>query len=263
MTAAVALATDHPLARDLLARFALQAAEPDDSCRFLLRFRDDRLELVDRRRPRYAPLCVDFSGPSGMRRLRQGDPLLRSACRVRGVRAAHVLDATAGLGGDALALAQFGFRVTAVERCSAVAALLADGLRRAVDIPALVPLVRRIELRVGESAARLAGEVADCCASGFVRHPDVVYLDPMFGDGRRALPGGSMQILADLVGEDPDAPELLRLALGAARRKVVVKRHPKGAALLANVSRTVKGKQVRYDVYDVGSGRRCGLDTGR
>ncbi len=63
-----------------------------------------------------------------------------------------------------------------------------------------------------------------------------------------------MRVLRRLVGEDDDAGELLAAAIGAATRRVVVKR-PSGAAPLgageggAGPVSSHGGAAVRYDVY--------------
>ena len=78
-------------------------------------------------------LCVDFSGEA--RRLRPdalARELLVRAARVRGAGAPVVVDATAGLGEDALLLAAAGAQVYMFEKNEVIAALLADGISRAL-----------------------------------------------------------------------------------------------------------------------------------
>ena len=79
-------------------------------------------------------LCVDFSGEA--RRLRPdalARELLVRAARVRGACAPVVVDATAGLGEDALLLAAAGAQVYMFEKNEVIAALLADGISRALE----------------------------------------------------------------------------------------------------------------------------------
>ena len=79
-------------------------------------------------------LCVDFSGEA--RRLRPdalARELLVRAARVRGAGAPVVVDATAGLGEDALLLAAAGAQVYMFEKNEVIAALLADGISRALE----------------------------------------------------------------------------------------------------------------------------------
>ena len=80
--------------------------------------------------------------------------------------------------------------------------------------------------------------------------PDVVYLDPMFPERRKsAAVKKRFQLLHLLEQPCANPEELLRAALAARPRKVVVKRPAKGE-LLAGVkpSYAVGGKAVRFDV---------------
>ncbi|RMD79651.1 MAG: rRNA methyltransferase, partial [Gammaproteobacteria bacterium] len=167
-------------------------------------------------------------------------PLAR-AVGLRGRRELRVLDATAGLGADAWVLAGLGCRVTAVERHPVVAALLADGLRRAALAGGwAAERAGRIRLVQGEAREVLEEEgpwEAAC-------------LDPMYPERRAsALPRRAMRLLRELVGEDPDAGALLEAALARARR-VVVKR-PRRAPPLGGREphHRVAGSSTRFDVY--------------
>jgi 16S rRNA (guanine1516-N2)-methyltransferase len=167
---------------------------------------------------------------------------------VRAVRAAvgpdgRVVDATAGLGGDAGALWRAGLRVTMVERDPLLAALLADGLRRLRE--ARTAGHERLELCVGDARERLL-------ELGW--RPDVVYLDPMYPRARGgAKRRGAAWLRAHLgdPGPDPDADarELLRVARRVARRRVVVKRPLRGPELAPGVSGALRGTTTRFDLY--------------
>ncbi len=213
----------------------------------LLTVTSGRVEL---RQPgsRQRPLAADFGRPSFLRRLRQTGRrslLGRSVGVGRGTRT--VLDATAGLGTDAMLLAGMGLEVVALERDPVVHALLADGLRRAAGVPALEEIRLRLRARRGEAKRRLgAGGAA----------PDVVYLDPMFPVHRgSALPPGELQQLARLVGPGnaEEARQLLRASLGGGAGRVVVKRPDDGPPLPApgDLGPDIQfpGKTVRFDVY--------------
>lgn len=136
------------------------------------------------------------------------DPLLEAA----EIRPGDlVLDATLGLGADALACAAAcgpGGRVVGLEGSAPLAAWVAEGLRRLEAEPA-----RRVEVRVGDHAAALAA----LPPGSF----DVVLFDPMFRHAREA-PGGFdlLRRLADGRALDPAA---LAAARRVARRWVVVK----------------------------------------
>lgn len=166
---------------------------------------------------------------------------------VRAARIKHAtgpctaVDATAGLGEDALLLAAAGFAVTLFERDAVIAALLADGLRRAAAVPELADAVRRMRLVEGDSIAGLAALPAS---------PDVVLLDPMFpGRTKRAAVKKKFQLLHHLEQPATDEGALLAAARAAHPRKIVIKRPPKGPFLAGEKpSYSLTGKAVRIDV---------------
>lgn len=165
--------------------------------------------------------------------------LLRALLVNRGV--SRVVDATAGLGQDAFALAEAGCRVEMIERSPVVAALLRDGLGRALRNPDSAAAAGRLVLHEGEATALLP-QLAPV---------EVVYLDPMYPrSGREGRKVKGMRLLRELLGGDEDAGELLTVARAAAGRRVVVKR-PRRAPWLAGVapSGSQAGKTVRYDLY--------------
>lgn len=172
---------------------------------------------------------------------RLGRELLVKAVRVRGVEGIRVFDATAGLGEDSLLLAAAGFSVTMCEGDPVIAALLADGLRRAADDPELSGIVERMSLVEGDSI-----EILPSLAEA----PDVVYLDPMFpARTKSAAVKKKFQLLHRLESPCADESSLMDAALAAHPRKIVVKR-PIKASVLAGVrpSHSISGKAVRYDV---------------
>ena len=60
-----------------------------------------------------------------------------------------------------------------------------------------------------------------------------------------------MRSLRDLVGADPDAAELMQVALATAAKRVVLKwpRHAGALGDLPKPSHRIVGKTVRYDVF--------------
>lgn len=206
----------------------------------LLVLTDEHLELRDARNPRIGPVCVDHAGldlrPHG-RNLSRRQPLARAF----GKKARTIVDTTAGYGQDALLLALMGFRVTAIERSSVIAALARDGLRR-FEAGTGVSLINRLQLVAGDARRIL---------TAMPQRPDAVYLDPMFPPKRRKSAAASkeMRLLRELVGQDLDAPELLQIARNVARERVVVKRPDDAPPLAPNPDVNFPGKLVRYDVY--------------
>jgi 16S rRNA (guanine1516-N2)-methyltransferase len=203
----------------------------------------DRLELRDSREPRVGPVYADYSHLD----LRPYSPNLsrrQPLARAFGKRARHIVDATAGYGQDALLLTLMGFRVTAIERAAVIAALTRDGLRR-FEAQRGMPLGARLQLLTGDARRLLPG---------LAPRPDAVYLDPMFPPKRRksAAAKKEMRLLRDLVGDDPDAVELLHIARGIAADRVVVKRPDDAPPLLPEPHASLAGKLVRYDIYLAG-----------
>lgn len=172
--------------------------------------------------------------------------MLVKAARVKGVERPHAVDATAGLGEDGFLLAAAGFEVTLCESDPVIAALLADALERASHDASLASVAARMHLVEGDSCDTLAAPAGDLQAA-----PDVVYLDPMFpGRTKSAAVKKKFQLIHGLERPcEPDAEEaLMRAALAARPRKIVVKRPVKGPYLAGiKPSHSVAGKAVRYD----------------
>jgi 16S rRNA (guanine1516-N2)-methyltransferase len=156
-----------------------------------------------------------------------------------------VVDATAGLLGDAFLLAAAGYEVTAIERSALVYLLAKDGLERAERDPRLAELLGG-RLKVVHADARdwLAAR------AGTAEAPDAVVIDPMFPPKRKrsALPRKEMAALREAVGADVDAAELLGAARSCARRRVVLKRGD-DAPELAKPDWSIEGTTVRFDVW--------------
>jgi len=206
----------------------------------------ERIELREGGPRRSQPIVVDFvTGDAAHRRGGGGlgGRLIAKAIGYRGKPLA-VWDTTAGLGRDSLVMASLGCRVTSVERSPLLAAMLADGLRRA-GADSKVGAVLRERLRLLEGDAReLLGQVTED------ERPDVVYIDPMFPpSGKSALAKKEMRVCRAVVGDDPDAGELFAVATRVARTRVVVKRWLRVPALCERPDIVYCGKTIRYDVY--------------
>lgn len=196
-------------------------------------------------------IAVDFSaGACQYRRLHgggRGQPVARAVGLKKGNRIPSVLDATAGLGRDAFVLASLGCTVQLFERSPLVHLLLQDGLQRAQAAadPDLRTIAGRMSLQHGDVRQRL-----EQCAAH--ERPDVVYLDPMFPERRKASAAvkKEMAVFHALVGADEDAGSLLPLALDTALYRVVVKR-PRHAPHLAGIKPglVLEGESTRFDIY--------------
>lgn len=169
-----------------------------------------------------------------------GRELLVRAARIKGASGSlAAVDATAGLGEDALLLAAAGFSVTLCERDPVIAALLRDSLDRAAASAVLARAVERMRLVEGDSVDVLRRLDAA---------PDVVLLDPMFPGGKRAAAKKKLQLIQTLEAPCADEGELVAAAMAAGPRKVVIKRPAKGPWLAGiEPDYSLCGKAVRYD----------------
>jgi 16S rRNA (guanine1516-N2)-methyltransferase len=192
------------------------------------------------------PIFIDFLSPAAnYRRLHGGGrgQLIARAVGIKKNANLSVLDATAGLGQDAFVLACLGCKVHCLERSPIVAALLQDALDRlfAIEEWKNLPLsLTQIDAKNYLSNYPQGQEL-----------PDVIYLDPMFPPrSKTALVKKEMRWLQDLLGQEDDVVELLRLALKLVKKRVVVKR-PRLAPLLEGPkpSMQICGKSSRFDVY--------------
>lgn len=231
------------LAADLNLRVAARA---DRACDLLLIVTDSGLELHETGRSAVGAVMVDLGRTGASARRLATASRRQPIARAIGLkkRTPTVLDATAGLGRDALLLARLGCTVTAVERSVILGAMLRDALERAATADAAAECPKyHFTLVVGD-AVDLLTRMSDVDA------PDVVYLDPMYPQtGRSALPKKEMRILRRLVGDDSDAGALLEAARRAARNRVVVKRTPHAPPLAPAPSTSIRGKLARFDVY--------------
>ena len=229
-------------ARALAAELNLPVVEKDDAdCDLLLVFTGQGLELHETGRGAVGGVKVDFGETGASARRLATASRRQPLARAVGLKkhTPTVVDATAGLGRDAMLLASLGCTVTAVERSVILGAMLRDALERAAG--EIKP--GRVRLVVGDAVDVLA-RMSDREA------PDVVYLDPMYPpSGKSALPKKEMRILRRLVGDDADAGNLLGVARRVARDRVVVKRTPRAPPLAPGPTVSYRGKLARYDVY--------------
>lgn len=130
---------------------------------------------------------------------------------------AHVLDATLGLGADAIVAAHVvgeGGRVVATESVAVIAEIVADGLRRfTTDLAELDAAMRRVEV-VGEHHLTFLRRQREASF-------DIVYFDPMFETPLRS--SVALSPLRALADHGRVSPEAVAEARRVARRRVVVK----------------------------------------
>ena len=213
----------------------------------LLTFSEGRLNLFAPNQPSLkGKVYTEFvKGTAGYRRKHGKKELLLRAIGFRKDRPPNVLDVTGGLGKDSFLMASHGCTVHILERNRIVAALLNDGLQRALGSPQTIDIAARIKLTVQDSIQYMQN-IFDL-GSKF----DVIYLDPMFPPrSKSALVKKEMQLLQKLIGRKDDGLLLLQTALKAAEKRVVVKRAKKAQFLGdRKPTHSLEGKTIRYDVF--------------
>lgn len=206
---------------------------------YLERNKDDILEL--KKDSSKEKISVDFLSGEFQQRLKtlsKSQPLFKALAIEKGER---ILDATAGLGKDALSFCHFGANVIAVEENTIVFSLLEDGLRRAMIQP--------------QFSKKFSGKIELVNASSLdymkdmIEKPHSIYLDPMYPvEEKSAKPKKEMAFLREILSETKNIEELLDMALKRALKRVVLKR-PLGSENIGKPSHSFESKLVRFDMY--------------
>tara|TARA_B100000401_G_scaffold280213_1_gene191372 strand:+ start:5071 stop:5814 length:744 start_codon:yes stop_codon:yes gene_type:complete len=169
------------------------------------------------------------------------DPLL-SKC-LKGLPSDFkALDATAGLGKDALEIAKNKNcqSVVLLEKERWLFYLLQEGINRTEDHKSLIN-VNKLTVKNDDSIKFLR------TGRG---HFDLIYVDPMFQGTSKSKAKSAMQALRDLT-KKVDSDCFLELAIKNASKRVIVKRHNKSKYLEnKKPDYSITGKVVRYDVYN-------------
>ncbi len=200
------------------------------------------------------PVFIDFTAGKKNHRRQFGGGKSQPMARAVGMGnppIPRILDATAGMGGDAFVFATLGCQVQMVERSPVVSALLEDAINRGLADESLTQdiqqAVQNLSLVCADSANYCLQEKPIC---------DVVYMDPMYPEKKKAASAKKeMKALQQLVGPDLDSEKLLQAALETALLRVVVKR-PAKAPIIELASKIVPTSQIkspntRYDVYSI------------
>ena len=194
-----------------------------------------------------AKLTVNFTGGAVGHRLKFGGgrgQALSRACGFSKGQTPSIADATAGLGRDSFLLASLGAEVTLIERSKHLHGLIEEGLARARNAGhPFKEIMGRMTLVYGDARDVLPSLV-----------PDVVLVDPMHPPrGNSALVKIEMRQLRDIVGTDPDAFELMKVALFVAKKRVVLKWPLRADPMidLQAYSHPILGKSTRFDVFMV------------
>jgi 16S rRNA (guanine1516-N2)-methyltransferase len=242
------------IAESLAKRLGLQVITsasqlPPDSS-FVLWTGPHGLALAPANNKLAAATSVDFTDPTLQYRLRtsgkrQGIGKAVGLDKASGI---VVLDATAGLGKDALVLAYLGCNVLMLEKSPVIHALLEDGLQRALasqdELLGATP--QRMQLFHGDARQWFAD-----IAQGTRPKPDVIYLDPMFpARSKTASVKKDIALLQSILEVEDDFPGLLEAARNSAQYRVVVKRpgNKPGKDVPAPTF-IVPGKAAHFEVY--------------
>lgn len=176
-------------------------------------------------------LCLDFSTGQS---LSPHQPLAK-AIGFKG-KPLFVLDVTAGWAKDSVLMARLGCHVTAVEAHPFVFHFVQQSLKPE-EASSL-----HLKFVLDNSLNYLNNLKKDCL-------PDVIFMDPMFGERKKSLSRKPLRVLKSLVDSAKDQKALFALALKKAGKRVVVKRHRREAPMQKNSLCSFPGRSVCYDVF--------------
>jgi 16S rRNA (guanine1516-N2)-methyltransferase len=193
-------------------------------------------------------LRVDFVSGAVAHRLRFGGGRGQALAKAMGLRAGKtpmIVDATAGLGRDSFLLASLGAQVIMIERSEKMHDLLVQGMDRAAKAGGeMREIIGRMSLLKGDARDFLPELSAEA-----------ILVDPMHPPRKSsALVKLELRQIREIVGTDDDAADLMRIALGNARNRVVLKWPAKADPIkgIRPCSHQISGKTTRYDVFMVG-----------
>lgn len=171
----------------------------------------------------------------------------------------NIIDATCGLGTDAIILAYFNCQVYAIERNPKVYQLLIKRMMQAREDLSLQDSISNIKLFLGNCI-----EVIPKIIVQYEFIPDVIYLDPMFNQPKKSAPNKFIQILQNILsnkdsnnngtdskdGKDNN-DNLLKSILNFPYKKRIVVKRSRLAPYLDNLPPTFSliGKANRFDIY--------------
>ncbi len=152
------------------------------------------------------------------------------------------LDLTAGLGRDSILMSLCGYQVTMVESNPYLAVILKY---LTTTFSNKFPLLKLVYM-----------DNLDFLNANHDKY-DIVYLDPMFQDGKQALAKKDMQIIDQCqlmyngLQEPRSNEDLFIQAKKCCSNKLVIKRDNKQASLVASPKPTYSklGKTIRFDIY--------------
>lgn len=152
----------------------------------------------------------------------------------------HVLDLTAGLAKDSLLIAKYGYTVTMVEQNPLLATIIYYAIQNSY-LPSNTSIIFMNSIHYINQLTK-------------DKHPEIVYLDPMFKQNKSAKAKKEMQLIQLITDNEKNNRNdtlLFKVAYKIATNKVVVKRDNKQAPIVQKPAPSYNkcGKTVRYDVY--------------
>lgn len=227
----------------------------NNQCDLQLIFHDDLIELYDQQLN--TSISIDFLSGTLAHRQQFGGGRGQAIAKAIGLKAGatpYVLDATAGLAGDAFVLATLGCAITMIERSPIIFSLIENAIERASLNKKFEPILQQGFSAINDDANHYIKQQLN--TNGIA--PDVIYIDPMYPHRKKsALVKKDMQILQRLHGDDDNTAELLENALRYAKKRVVVKRPIQADPIQVSAlngkkpNTNIKSKKTRYDIYTI------------
>jgi len=211
--------------------------------RYILQWQNEQLTLNDNSSAKPVSATVDFTSGSARHRSAFGGGHGQHLARAVKTRDNPLIcDATAGFGRDAFVFASLGCQVVMLEQSIIVYELLADALERA-----------KADSNTSNTAALMSVNHCDSTTLPdswpHSSRPDVIYLDPMYPQGKRKAKK-EIQLLRNLLHERHDDEALLLQAARDTAQRVVVKRPRKAPPIAgAQPSGQIESPNTRYDIY--------------
>lgn len=211
---------------------------------FILSESNGLIELTPADKGRGGSIQCDFLSPNFQRYLSSvtRKSLIAKACGLKYGEPRSVLDISAGLGKDALSLANLEAQVSMVEANPYIYLMLYSGIHEIKQSPSAI----------SSNISLLACQDAKTVLTQSNRTYDVIYFDPMFPERKKsAKVKKEMQYFHQVVGEDHNQPdEIFTEAVKQARKRLVIKR-PKGSDFYADQkpNYSLESKVIRYDIY--------------
>ncbi|CAL4044089.1 class I SAM-dependent methyltransferase [Buchnera aphidicola] len=219
--------------------------EHDQNALMALIIKNNRLEIFKRDEPNLGNFWIDFAHKKLIYRIQSQVLKKEAIAKAIGIKKnnyLNVVDATAGLGKDALVLTALGCKVCMIERNPIVAALLEDALKRNYPYNNINLLLKEKMSLIYASSLSILKKLK--------YKPDVTYLDPMYPITKKNMVKKDMYFLRLLIGEDKDSGDLLTLARKCSKKRVIVKRQLYAPYLSGiKTKNAIISKKHRFDIY--------------